>query len=255
MQSYKSTLNGLWKGLCVFLTFGILLGLGTSFLKIYEDSTRSKERSRLVVSIVDEQLDDLFNVTHAWESAQNPEGSRRARSMGANNLKLTPGHSNDELVELRQSIRYRIGSDRLIASSTWKPALSRWYRTLSRWAHQPSGTEQGLDHLSSDQLLSEGRKHYFEAVGLRKIGKPYDATVLNLWSIVLLTKFIEKNALSPAMPEVLFMVGDAYIGLDSALPFKIKRDRILNLCSELYPDSVWANRANSIWKEEFGNAI
>jgi hypothetical protein len=131
--------------------------------------------------------------------------------------------------------------------------------TLGRWSHSLLDWQKefkvGGDRVHSEDLMREGKQRYFEAAGFRKIGRAYDATILNLRTISLLTRFIHQDPYSSSVPEALFMLGAAYAGLGHALPKKMRGDRILNLCSELYPDSLWADRSQTIWREAYGDEI
>ena len=133
----------------------------------------------------------------------------------------------------------------------FRPSVVRWANTWDSWSKVPARNDVGLNGLTAHQLLIEGRQRFFEASGFEKIGRTYDAAVLNLWAIVVLTQFVEKNPYHPEIPETLYMLGEAYMDLGSGLPSQVKADRVINLCSELYPDSVWANRANSLWREQY----
>ena len=133
-------------------------------------------------------------------------------------------------------------------SRAMEVSLGRWRDGLRRWTN-----EMHSRSLSPDELIQEGRSHYFEAAGYNKIGRRYDGTVLQLWTISLLTRFIAKRPFDPQVPEALFMLGVEYLNLGQALPSMMRGDRILNLCSELYPDSFWANRSNGVWREAVSN--
>jgi TolA-binding protein len=223
------------------LSFILLLAVGISILKICEDSSRKREQGRLVASIVSEQLKRLQNATEV-RTAQEDDLLSLRRWLIANELKLAknPSAIAEHIDEVSQSEKM---------SATEHGTLQRWKRVLNRWAVSKNNDDE-------KQLLRDGRRYYYEATGFVKTGHPYDATVLDLWVISTLTRFVEKTPLSPNIPEALFMLGDAYVNLGHSVPAQIKRDRILCLCSEFYPASVWAKRADSIWKEEFSvNAI
>jgi hypothetical protein len=249
----------MWRRLWLFLTFVLVLGVGISVLRVYEDSMRTRERGELVVSIVREQMRTLGTRSAVLAMAQVKERTDLSYA-------TSDGLWNPKRWLIRQVFEApRDPSHIASLLKTWlhahsataiaRMSMDRWSKTLELWSTQPSSNEQGIEGLSPEQLLSEGRLRFFEASGFHKIGKADDATVLDLWTIVLLTKFIEKNPFHSSVPEALFMLGDAYVYLGRALPSQVKADRVLNLCSELYPDSVWANRANLVWKEEFADAI
>jgi hypothetical protein len=261
MRFDKATMREAWKDFGVFLsvglTFGLLFALGASFLKVYEDSMRVRQRARLVASIVREQGDTLFHEQAGTAAPVTPAREREDEVK--------------EIIPLRRWIIERFAAsrndprvvakdlDQILNRPNQSPfvvtALRRWQATLSRWSTGMSENSEDSKSPHALILLIEGRQHYFESAGFRRIGRSFDGTVLDLWTISLLTKFVEKYPLHPAVPEALFMMGDEYLNLGSALPRNVKSDRILNLVSELYPDSIWANRANAIWKSERAHAI
>jgi hypothetical protein len=258
MRFDKSTLHKSWKDLGVFLmvgsTFGLLFALGVSFLKIYEDSMRVRQRARLVVSIVQEQNNILFHeqagtVSFANASDETAQGVVPLRRWI---IERFAAAGNDPRVVEKDLEKVLSGSQK---SPAMIAALKRWQSTLTRWSSGNLSSSEEMKNSRALLLLIEGRQHYFESAGFRRIGKSFDGTILDLWTISLLSKFIEKYPLNPAVPEALFMMGDEYLCLDKALPFNAKSDRILNLVPELYPDSIWASRANAIWKSERAHAI
>jgi hypothetical protein len=244
-----------WVFLTVGLTFGLLFALGMSFLKVYEDSMRVRQRARLVVSIVQEQDATLFHEqagTAAPLMAVHEDESKEVIPLRRWIIERFAASKNDPRVVAKDL-------DKILNQSNRSPlvltALKRWQVTLDRWS---SGMSENSEDAKSPRaliLLIEGRQHYFESAGFRRIGRSFDSTILDLWTISLLTKFVEKYPLHPAVPEALFMMGDEYLSLGNALPSEVKSDRILNLVSEFYPDSIWASRANAIWKSERTHAI
>jgi len=129
-----------------------------------------------------------------------------------------------------------------------RTSLERWQRQLRDWSNQQS---RGLP--SMEYLMSEGRKHALESLGYRKIGRGYDSVVLDLWSISLLSQFVERAPNDARVPEAIYLLANSYVGLRYALPRTIKADRILNLVAEHYPDSIWSKQANQLWQTERGN--
>jgi hypothetical protein len=260
----KTTLRKVWKDLGVLLMvglmFALLFALGTSFLKVYEDSMRVRQRGRLVASIVQEQGNILFQdqssgaaLAAQREQASDPDFLRRWM------IERFAATQNDPRVvsrDLQRVIGHSQESPFVLASlKRWQSTLNRWGTEFSSSSYASGDSRDDLKNSHALMLLIEGRQHYFESAGFRRIGKSFDAAVLDLWTISILSKFVEKYPLHPAVPEVLFMLGDEYLSLGSSLPEKAKSDRILNLVPELYPDSIWASRANAVWKSGQVHAI
>jgi hypothetical protein len=273
MQFYKFTLGSLRKVLWLFMTFGLLLGAGVFVLKFYEDSMRTRERGRLVESIVREQLNSLikqseFTASDAssglprgkdsialerWLILKTLNASGDISGMASGNApENVSGPMSDKdksgnfqhLTSLLRSLSHEVPNG-------LRSSVNRWANTCESWADTLAHKEMNLNGLSAHQLLVEGRQRYFEASGFEKIGRSYDAAALNLWTITVLSEFVEKYPYHPEIPEALYMLGDSYLDLGNGLPNQVKADRVLNLCSELYPDSVWASRANAIWQEQY----
>jgi hypothetical protein len=259
MRFDKSTMREAWKNLGVFLTvgmtFGLLFALGASFLKVYEDSMRVRQRARLVASIVQEQGDTLFHEQAGTVSAAvaaHDDGVKEFIPLSRWIIERFAAAQDDPRVvakDLNKVLNHSSQSPLVLA------ALKRWQATLDRWSASLTENSEEAKNPRALIVLIEGRQHYFESAGFRRIGRSFDGTVLDLWTISLLTKFVEKYPLHPAVPEALFMMGDEYLNLGSALPTDVKSDRILNLVSEFYPDSIWASRANAIWKSGHVHAI
>jgi hypothetical protein len=250
MQIKKLTLDSVWKVLWLFTTFGLLLGAGVFVLKFYEDSMRTRERGRLVESIVREQLNSLA-AQSAVTFRETASGLPRAKSSEELErwviFRTLAGSRNfHQLTSLLRSLSH----DQSVPASL-HISIKRWANTCENWGHTATRNFIEMSGLAANQLLVEGRQRFFEASGFQKIDRSYDAAVLNLWTIAVLSEFVEKYPFHPEIPEVLFMLGESYLNLGKGLPAQVKADRVLNLCSELYPDSVWASRANSIWKEQF----
>jgi hypothetical protein len=258
MLVIKTSLREVWKDFGVFLSitlmFGLAFVLGTSFLKIYKDSLRVRQRARLVASVVDVQSNSLFHAQQAGTaSLVSTDGDREVTPLRRWIIeKFASANNNDPRIVAKELDKILNQTPR---SSPVLSALKRWQATLARWGAVYSVTSEDSKNSKALLLLTEGRQHYFESAGFRRIGKSFDGTVLDLWTISLLSQFVEKYPLHPAVPEALFMMGDEYLSLGNALPLEVKSDRILNLVSELYPDSIWASRANAIWKSEHSHAI
>jgi hypothetical protein len=253
MQSYKSTLGSVRKVLWLFTTFGLLLGAGIFVLKFYEDSMRARERGRLVESIVREQLNSLTEQSELIAS-DTPAGLPRGKDSIALERwlisKTLTGKNHSENFQHLTALLRSLSKD---VPGGLQASVNRWANTCESWADTLSRKDMNLDGLSAHQLLVEGRQRYFEASGFQKTGRSFDAAALDLWTITVLSEFVEKYPYHPEIPEALYMLGDSYLDLGTGLPAQVKADRVLNLCSELYPDSVWANRANSIWQEQYSN--
>jgi hypothetical protein len=260
MLSNRVTLRGAWKDLGVFLLVGLMsslvLALAASFLKVYEDSMRVRQRSRLAASIVQEQGNLLFHeqagtvsFTPTPESVSGYMEAIPLRRWVIEKFAETNRDPRAVSKDVEKMLSRSKNSPQLMAS------LKRWQATLDRWSAGFSSARDGLQSSRALTLLLEGRQHYFESAGFRRIGKSFDGTILDLWTITVLSKFVEKYPLHPAVPEALFMLGDEYFSLGQALPDNTKSARILNLVSELYPDSVWASRANAVWKSGHAHAI
>ena len=250
MQIKKLTLDSVWKVLWLFTTFGLLLGAGVFVLKFYEDSMRTRERGRLVESIVREQLNSLVTQSEATfretTSGLPREKSSKELERWVISRILAGTRNFHQLTSLLRSLSH----DHSVPAPL-QTSVGRWANTSENWGNTPTRNSIGMNGLSADQLLVEGRQRFFEASGFQKIDRSYDAAVLNLWTIAILSEFVQKHPFHREIPEVLYMLGESYLDLGKGLPPQVKADRVLNLCSELYPDSVWANRANSIWKEQF----
>ena len=243
MSIRKAILGPLW-----LLSAGVFVtAVSLLILKVCEDSNRSRERGHLVASIVHEQavafqqenisdkvLDDLDKWPDDFLSLKNWVVIQTWRTGD-------PG---------QVSHRLRLISNRHSYSPVLRTSLRRWSEALTRWASESDHPEQ----MSPDELIQDARHRYFEASGYQKIGRQYDAAVLYLWSAAFLNRFVQTAPDDSRVPEALFILGEAYLRLQHALPTPIRSDRILNLCSELYPDSIWASRADALWKDEVSAA-
>ena len=201
-------------------------------------------------SIVREQLHSLVEQSEAEEVATMSGLPRSKDSLGLERWLIARALNGSRNYRELTSVLRSLAHDRTIPE--WlQISVNRWANNCESWSNTPARTDLSLSGLTAHELLKEGRQRFFEAAGFKKIGRSYDAAVLNLWVIRVLTQFVEKNPYHPEIPEALYMLGDAYIDLGTGLPPQVKADRVINLCSELYPDSVWANRANSLWREQY----
>jgi hypothetical protein len=249
-QSVKSTSADVWTKVYLSSCAVLFATAGIVGLKIYEDSMRSHERGRLVSSIVDQQYLELSGHSTqvatrvpSWVPKWNDDSLELKRWVVQESFakNANPAALASKLDLLSHAYSY---------SGPLEASLSRWKEVLARWAQNP---ENAIT--APDKLLEDSRQHFFEAVGYNKIGRPFDATILHLWTIGLLTRFIEMKPFDPGVPEALYMLGVSYLELGDALPHQMRGDRILNLCSELYPDSLWASRSNAIWRETYSNEV
>lgn len=150
------------------------------------------------------------------------------------------------LTELSQLSRNRQ------VSPVMRTSLKRWNDSLQRWAvAEDAGSKRtpGYSEIagrSPEQLFLEGRKYHDEAVGYERVGRAYDATALYLWSFVRLSEFIREAPLHESNAEALYLLGKIYTQFKHALPTRVRADRFLNLCKELYPDTIWAARGHSL---------
>lgn len=202
-----------------------------------------QERRRLAASIVREQIGFLTQ----WQ----PDIKLLSRESGwpddflllGNWLVVQLASSSEPKTILRQLIA--LSRDRSY-SRTLRNSINRWSDALGRW----SELKKSVFKFDPTYILQEARILHFEAMGLQKIGRQYDGVALYTQTILLLAKFIEKNANDSYIPEALFLLGDSMIRLRHVLPSSIRSDRILNLCSELYPESIWGQQANLVWRSE-----
>lgn len=236
------------QGTGIFLTLtglGLLLAL---VVRATADYRKSTEKGRIASTIVRQQLihladgssveseavlqneagwPDDFLTLQRWLIAKTLHGGRSPAAVAAGLEKLSAGHS---------------------FSTTLSISLSRWKKHLNDWEkHELSRNS------TSQEEYTSGIQRYMEAVGYQKIGRGYDASVLYLESISLLTQFIENAPNDIRVPEGLYFLGSAYLGIRHALDLSIRADRILNLCSELYPSSIWAKQATTQCSEENNN--
>jgi len=104
--------------------------------------------------------------------------------------------------------------------------------------------------LDLHELLDIGRGYYYQAVALEKLGKQTASKVYYLISAHALIRFLYSDPSHIDIPEVLFFVGTSFLKFRDFVPSHARIDRILNLCDELYPNSLWAERARSSWNRE-----
>lgn len=145
-----------------------------------------------------------------------------------------PDEIGRSLAQLRSGRRF---------SPVFETSLRRWGLFLESW-NQASASWPVRPGAS---MLAEGRMAYHQAEGYSRQGKSYDATPLYVWSILSLVRFVESDSASDSVPEAVFLMGEAFVRLRRAFPSSARIDRILNLCADQYPDSVWASLSRSSW--------
>lgn len=133
-------------------------------------------------------------------------------------------------------------------------AVSIIDQQLSVFEESPSfkEIESRLSHLKrgrfpSADLLEMGRQSYYRAKGYEKRGDLEIAFGYYLRSSKLLIKFLKIEPGHIDVPEVLFLIGDSFMRFYGLVPTNVRLDRILNLCGELYPETIWARRARARW--------
>jgi hypothetical protein len=126
-------------------------------------------------------------------------------------------------------------------SQAMQLSVQRWSDGLERW------TRERLDTLSTGthEALQRGRLRFLEAEGYSEVGLSYDAAVLYLWSASLLNRAIELGKADSDFPEALYLLGRIYLTLRHGLPKQFQGEQLLCACSDLYPSSIWASRANA----------
>lgn len=236
-----------------FRHFRFLLSLGLGLLtlmiatKSYLDYQQSHERGRLVVSIIREQKSLLAQLPEPHEDFKKNKGWPDDY-MALQSWLILQLAKNAQPAEA--DLRLSQVSDQRSYSPVLKASLDRWSQAFQRWEVSRSIASQNLR--TPEQLMEEARTRHFEATGFYRIGRMYDATALYLWSIELLSNFIESNPLHRDVPEALYLLGAAYFRFRGVIPNSVRSDRILNLCSEVFPETIWSERARAIWRNGVG---
>jgi hypothetical protein len=206
----------------------------------------SKERSRLLVSLLKEELSTLknspvdfhlLNSTRVW-----PDDFLLLESWVIQ--QIIHGASIEKTA---QSLELLAAQHHY--SRTMEVSLSRWNKALSSWAE----SRYMVSAHTPERLLEVGRQKHFEADGFQRIGRKYDAAILYLWSGTHLAQFVELNPESPDVPEALYLLGNCFLKLRHAFPTSLRMDRMTSLVSDLYPNSVWSRKASILWQEEMLN--
>jgi hypothetical protein len=224
-----------------------VVGVGLRFASEYR---RSHQEGRFVSRIVQEQLLTIRNMGTQGAVLQAAQEWPDEYSSLQTWLVATALKARDP-AKVRAELNELIG-DRLV-SPALRASLNRWNGVLESWANFKD--EQQNAHVRASVLLSEGRKHHHEAMGYVKVGRAFDATPLLLWSVTLLSEFIDRDPTSRFVPEALFLLGEDTLQFKRAIPGASRPDRILNLCGEFFPESIWAERAEQLWKSEMTRGV
>lgn len=201
---------------------------------------RLHSRAYRVPAVIEDQLDRVVSSPPIGTGAATFEGSEPlALQRGLLREALPPGDPESAAVWLTM---VRQGARQPVA---WAEAAARWItheRILAT-----------LDPAAARvELLAQARRRHPEATGYRRAGDASDAIVHDLWGISLLTRFVMSSPLDPAVPEALFLLGDAYLRLRPVVLYPLRMERVLGTLGEEYPDSIWAARARRLWLEETG---
>jgi hypothetical protein len=230
-------------------------------LKSVGDYRSSRERGRFVVSMIREYRAGMlthfkaqsFKVDH--ESLETDPAALQAWLVQRFLEDSRPIQISQKLDRLSHYSLATPHSSSVLRKTfkRWNESLIRWERTLGSGESMISGGS--YEKVPPQLLFKQARLHYFEASGYQKIGKKYDASILYLWSFELMSRFIQADPLSSEVPQALYLLGASQVRLREAFSSGLRSDRLLNLCVELYPDSVWATLARELLQEEFGYAV
>jgi len=197
--------------------------------KLFLEYSNSQHRGHLASVLVSQQLAVLAGPRVQHATVDNQQLQKRAIS------ELLSGADPSAVLSS-------------LASPPLPPStMTRWQSALMEWAKTPSA------RLSNDELLREGRHHYYEATGYERSHLTDDAKILFAWSAVSLVEFIRRAPAHKDLPEALFLLGTDIFRIRSALPEDFRADRIIYLCVELFPESVWADKAHELWMNEVGD--
>ena len=235
MKTHQQSKSSAFRGaallaFCIFM-FALIF-------RSYIDYSHSKERGRFVLSILKQDRKEL-TLAH-YLAGDFPQAT--------DNLPQLQVWLVKQLLT-KSPIQTRQVTARLMEFKTAKPemevSLHRWRTGLLHWTN----SENRSPARTQEDTLKDGRLLYYEATGYLKIGRELDATVLYLRSFDLLSRYIESSPTSPDVPEALFLTGVSKLRLSKALPIGVRGNRLLNLCVELYPDSIWARLSRESARE------
>jgi hypothetical protein len=212
-------------------------------IRMVSDAHRSREKERLIRSMVrHHQLSLAQNrISGLGVAAQKswPNEFPMLESWLVSHLAAgtAPGRIRTELDSMRRLQGGRLPEGMQITLSRWDDALRRWEAET----HQPRPT-------TAADALQRGRTRYLEAKGLSAIGRSYDATVLFLWAREWVDRSIDLEGAAQHLPETLYLLGEIFVTLRRSMPKQFHGDQLLNVCSDLFPSSIWASRANAVWQ-------
>lgn len=129
----------------------------------------------------------------------------------------------------------------------WDEALSRGSRLYQAKSFRLSPSAgHPLSALNIEKLIEGGRSEFFEASGYERIGRTEDGLVNSLIAISLLSQFARAAPLDSRLPEAVYLLGVSYRRLRTLFSDRIG-ERLLLLCIDYYPGSVWARQASTVW--------
>jgi hypothetical protein len=186
-----------------------------------------QERSRLAHSVPQSGLGALYRpwpddslVLENWLSIQ----SARDR---------TPGEILNSLLTMENR--------QTALSQGMRETLQHWSDALQLWSSEAEPAPSTVP----EEALKRGRLHFLQARGYSDIGRTYDATVLYLWASYWLDRAVDTARSDTDFPEILYLLGTIYLTLRHSVPAPFHGEKLLYVCSDLYPSSIWASRANS----------
>jgi hypothetical protein len=246
----KRSLQGTYR----YILIGLLAFAASAvFLRFLTQYRSSQERGRLIVALLNEQEAQLKGLTFKQDylAGRNVWADDEPALKSWLVMQAVQGETPEQLAKDLKKI-----SQGKYYSSTLKTSLTRWNSVLARWGRWRAKPQSAADEKGdSDSLMEEGRRRYFEARGFQKIGKSYDSVPLYLWAMESLSRYIRENPQADEVPEALFLLGSTYIRFRQNFPSKVRGDRILNLCAEFFPGSVWAKKSNTLWQEEMRDEV
>jgi hypothetical protein len=219
---------------------GLLLLLGFTLIAVAFDAHRSQEKGRLVQSLVRQYglllaspvpSQDLSQLSMPW-----PDDSLVLSRWLSNQISR-----NRTPIEIRAGL-LKMQRSQPPLSPVMQTSLGRWHESLEKWSTE---SQNGV-RLSREEALRKGRRRYLEARGYADVGRVFDASVLFYWAASWLTRAVEGQNSETEFSEILYLLGDIYMTLRHSLPEQIQPERLLYVCSDLYPSSIWASRANAV---------
>ena len=220
--------------------------IGSLIIRSTSDYNHSKERGRFVLSILKQDRKELALKQYMERDLSQATTKDLLPILQVWLVKQLLIKSPPQMASVHR---------RLIALEIEKPeirvSLQRWESGLARWMN----SEARNPNRTLRDMLNDGRIMYNQATGYRNIGREVDATVLYLGSFDLLSRYIEASPTSPEVPEALFLLGMTRLRLSKSLPACMRSNRLINLCVELYPDSIWANLSRANTREHGADVV